>query len=364
MKYNLRHYIYHMKKYSLILTTLLGIISMSCNRDICIIEGHITGLEGDGWVYIQDAWNDYEVIDSTKAVNGIFRFELESPQTTYAYLYYNQEIQLHNFIIEPGSIKLQGEAEDAWMFNGTGTPMNDKYNALMKKLGAIDEAKHPTEEINATIAGIIRKEMGTGKGDEYRLLLIENSFTSGIHPVELLKCFETLTESLKSSAHAQEVQEYLYRLAWVYPQTEGSDIIPTFIDITYPDKNGNSVSLESIIRNADNKIVLLDFWATWCGPCRDEMPFIKSAYNQYHDKGFEIYAVSCDPNQDKWEQYIEDEQLEWVNVFGGNMRRMPEVETYALDGIPANILIDCSTGIIIGRDLRGKALIDVLNDLL
>ena len=169
---------------------------------------------------------------------------------------------------------------------------------------------------------------------------------------------------MKSSAHAQEVQEYLYRLAWVYPQTEGSDIIPTFIDITYPDKNGNSVSLESIIRNADNKIVLLDFWATWCGPCRDEMPFIKSAYNQYHDKGFEIYAVSCDPNQDKWEQYIEDEQLEWVNVFGGNMRRMPEVETYALDGIPANILIDCSTGIIISRDLRGKALIDVLNDLL
>lgn len=250
------------------------------------------------------------------------------------------------------------------MLNGIGTPMNDKYNALMKNIGTTDDSESSTEQIKDRIIEIIRKEMNTGDGDEYRLLLIENSFTSGIHPVELLKYFETLTESLKSSDHAKEVQEYLYRLARVYPQSEGSDIIPKFIDITYPDKNGNSVSLESIIRSTDNKVVLLDFWATWCEPCRDEMPFIKSAYNEYHNKGFEIYAVSCDPNQDKWKKYIDDEELEWVNVLGGNIRRMPEVDTYALDGIPANILIDCSTGIIIGRDLRGKDLLEELNKLL
>lgn len=353
-----------MKIYSLIIATFLCIGSMSCTRDICIIEGHISGLEDEGWMYIQDAWNDYEIIDSTKAVNGTFRFQLQKSQTTFAYLYYNQEIQLHNFIIEPGIIKIQGDAEDAWMLNGTGTPMNDKYNALMKNIGTTDDSESSTEQIKDRIIEIIRKEMNTGDGDEYRLLLIENSFTSGIHPVELLKYFETLTESLKSSDHAKEVQEYLYRLARVYPQSEGSDIIPKFIDITYPDKNGNSVSLESIIRSTDNKVVLLDFWATWCEPCRDEMPFIKSAYNEYHNKGFEIYAVSCDPNQDDWKKYIDDEELEWVNVLGGNIRRMPEVDTYALDGIPANILIDCSTGIIIGRDLRGKDLLEELNKLL
>lgn len=341
-----------------------SIVFAACTTDThmnCIIEGRINGLEGEGWIYIQEAWNNYELIDSTKAVDGIFRFELEKPQKTYAYLYYNQEIQLHNFIIEPGTIKIQGDAEDAWMLNGTGTPMNDKYNALMKKMGAIDETEYSTGQITDEIAGIIRKEMSTGEGDEYRLLLIENSFTSGIHPAELLKYFDSLKETLKSTAHSKEIREYLQRLARVYPQAEGSDIIPKFIDITYPDKNGNPVSLESIIQDPDNMFVLLDFWATWCEPCRDEMPFLKSAYDKYNEKGFEIYAVSCDPDQDNWKSYVNNEKLEWVNVIGGNLRRMPEAETYALDGIPANILIDCSTGIIVGRDLRGDALINQID---
>ena len=356
-----------MKTTDIILAFATLVAIASCTQSTtptCIVEGNLTGLKGEGWVYIQDAWNNYELIDSTKVIDGIFRFELENPQTTYAYLYYNQEVQLHNFIIEPGTIKLRGNAEDAWMRNGAGTPMNDKYNALTKKLGAIAETEHSTEEIEETIAGIIRKEISTGEGDEYRLLLIENSFTSGIHPAELLKYFETLKETLKSTAHAKDIQEYLQRLIHVYPQAEDSDIIPTYIDITYPDKNGNPVSLESIIKDPDNRYILLDFWATWCEPCRDEMPFLKSAYEKYNKKGFEIYGVSCDPNQDNWKIYVNNEKLEWVNVIGGNFRRMPETETYALDGIPANILIDCSTGVIIGRDLRGAALINTLNELL
>lgn len=350
-----------MKKVSTIIACAVLAACNSVTDRNCNIEGNISGLEGEGWVYIQDAWNDYEIIDSTRSVDGVFRFELANPRTTFAYLYYNQEVQLHNLIIEPGTIKVQGDAEDAWMLNGIGTPMNDRYDALRQKINTAEN----TEEATDMIDEIIRKDMKAGKGDEYRLLLIENSLAaSGIHPLELMKCFETLENEVKSAPHAEEILEQLHRLARVYPQAEGSTIVPTFIDITYPDINGNPVSLESVIKKADNKYVLLDFWATWCGPCRDEMPSVKSAYNKYHDKGFEIYAVSCDSNHDNWKQYIDEEKLEWVNVIGGNLRQMPESEIYALDGIPTDILIDCSTGIIIGRNLRGEALQETLSRLL
>lgn len=343
-----------------LLAILSASILVACADHKCIIEGNITGLEGDGWIHIQDAWDNYRTIDSTTTVDGSFRFELEDPQITFAYLYYNQEVQLHNLMIEPGKIKVQGDVEDAWSLRGIGTPMNDRYDALIKDIEAMNSAK---EKQRITMERL-REDLSEGKGEEYRLLVIENSFTSGIHPVELLEYFGTLKDPLKSASHSMEIKEYLQRLALVYPQTEGSDIVPRFIDMTYPDANGNQISLGAVIKNAANRYVLLDFWATWCEPCRDEMPFVKSAYDRYKGKGFEIYAVSCDPSPDNWKAYIEDEELEWTNVIAGNFRRMPEAESYALDGIPSNILIDCSTGVIVGRDLRGEALMEKLNGLL
>jgi len=334
----------------------------ACSSDRCIIEGSISGLEGEGWVYIQDAWNDYETIDSTKAVDGIFRFELERTEPTHVYLYYNQEIQLHNLLLEPGTIKVSGDAGEAWALYGTGTPMNDRIAALSEKTSSLDASKYSYEELKKLIETMTLQELTEGDGDAYRLHMISTS--QYVHPAHLLKSFETLDGTLRSTGFAAETKDYLERMVRVYPQIEGSDVIPTFIDMEFPNLEGRNVSLSSVVNRKGNEYVLLDFWATWCGGCVEQMPLMKAAYEKYHDKGFEIYAVSCDHKPGNWMKYIAEEELAWVNVISGKTRNMPEWDIYALYGIPTNILIDCKTGMIIDRMIPGEMLEERLSELL
>lgn len=349
-------------RYRITFFAAAAIALAACSNDRCIIEGNISGLEGEGWVYIQDAWNDFEIIDSTKAVDGVFRFESDIADPTHVYLYYNQEIQLHNMLLEPGTIKVSGDVEEAWALSGTGTPMNDRAAAFREMAASLDPSAYSNEELKEKIESMTLQELEKGDGDAYRLHLISNSYH--VHPVHLLKSFETLDEELKSSGFAAETKDYLERMVKVYPQIEGSEVIPTFIDMEFPDLDGKNVSLSSVVNRKGNRYVLLDFWATWCGGCVEQMPSIKAAYEKYHDKGFEIYAVSCDPKPGNWMKYIAEEELAWVNVISGKTRNMPEWDIYALDGIPANILIDCQTGIIIDRLIPGSMLEERLSNLL
>lgn len=349
-------------RYRITFFAAAAIALAACSNDRCIIEGNISGLEGEGWVYIQDAWNDFEIIDSTKAVDGVFRFESDIADPTHVYLYYNQEIQLHNMLLEPGTIKVSGDVEEAWALSGTGTPMNDRAAAFREMATSFDPSAYSNEELKEKIESMTLQELEKGDGDAYRLHLISNSYY--VHPVHLLKSFETLDEGLKSSGFATETKEYLERMVRVYPQIEGSEVIPTFIDMEFPDLDGKNVSLSSVVNRKGNRYVLLDFWATWCEGCVEQMPSIKAAYEKYHDKGFEIYAVSCDPKPGNWMKYLAEEELAWVNVISGKTRNMPEWDIYALDGIPANILIDCQTGIIIDRLIPGSLLEERLGNLL
>lgn len=349
-------------RHGLVICAAAAIAFVACSNDSCIIEGNISGLEGEGWVYIQDAWNGYKTVDSTKAVNGVFRFDLEIMEPTFAYLYYNQEIQLHNMLLEPGTIKVSGNVEDAWSLSGKGTPMNDRIAAFTEKVASIDMSEYTYDEIKDIMQTTTLQELSKGDGDAYRLHMISNSHY--VHPALLLRSFETLDETLKSSGFAAETKDYLQRMVRVYPQIEGSDVIPAYIDMEYPDIEGRNISLSSVIDNKANRYVLLDFWATWCGGCVEEMPAVKDAYEKYHDKGFEIYAVSCDPKPGNWMRYIAEEELAWVNVIAGKTRQMPEWNSYALDGIPTNILIDCRTGVIIDRMIPGRMLETRLGELL
>lgn len=340
------------------------VVLAACSDGKCVIEGNITGLDSEGWVYLQDEWNEWQIIDSVKAVDGVFRFEIDNPKPTHAYLYFNNRIQLHNIFIESCTVTVTGNAEEAWALTGSGTPMNDRLIAFTDKSKTLDPSGYSSEEFMDMIADIFRHELETGKGDAFRLNMIENSLSGTIHPVELLEYFETLDESLQSMEYAKQIKDQIIRMAKVSPLYEGSDIIPYYIDMTYPDDAGKMTSLKSVIENPDNRYVLLDFWATWCEPCRNSMPTLIDAYDKYHELGFEVYAVSCDPNGSNWKEYITDEGMKWVNVRSGAFRDMPECDAYVLQGIPTNILIDCKTGIITHRNIPSQMLEQVLAELL
>ena len=124
--------------------------------------------------------------------------------------------------------------------------------------------------------------------------------------------------------------------------------------------DGSSVSLAETC--AENRYVLLEFWASWCGPCRGEIPHLKAAYAQYHDAGFEIFGVTIDDKRGAWEKASAQEELPWIDTGFGT--KSDAAQLYAISGVPANYLIDGATGMVVARNLRGEALAEKLKALL
>ena len=168
---------------------------------------------------------------------------------------------------------------------------------------------------------------------------------------ELVPAYNSLSTKNKTSLYGMQVNE-------IIESAKKTAIGKHAIDFTQPDLNGKNVSLSSF----KGKYVLVDFWASWCGPCRAENPNLVRLYGKYHSNQFDILGISLDNNKTTWQKAISNDKLTWTQVSDLRSWDSKAVQAYGIKGIPFNLLLD-TNGKIIAKNLRGAALQKKLEEI-
>ena len=287
-----------------------------------------------------------------------------------------------SLMLEPGQIKVDGSLRDATV---TGSALTEKYQSLLATRDALDEIyianKKRFEPIQEAVEEA-RKNKDQKKvkellqSDEYQAMLKadkeffdnvdatydklfmdnKDSFWGPLMMISLTsyftddmkKTYEALSQEAKDSYYGKKVKDELY------PAGKEGTKVPEF---TVTDNNGKSVTLAELCQG--KKYILIDFWASWCNPCRKEIPNLKKIYKEYADKGFQIISISIDKKKADWEKALKEENLEWPNFLDNGDVAI----AYKVKMIPTMYLID-TNGVMVGEDLRGEALAEKLGQLL
>ncbi len=148
---------------------------------------------------------------------------------------------------------------------------------------------------------------------------------------------------VSESIYSKDLDDYIAKL-------ESLEVGHPLVDFTLPTADNQEIVLSEYVKGA--KLTLVDFWASWCGPCRGENPVVVAAYEKYHDKGFNVLGVSLDQDANAWQQAVEKDGLTWTQVRDTEGKA---AEQYLIYYIPSNLLID-ENGIIVEKNLRGEKL--------
>lgn len=186
------------------------------------------------------------------------------------------------------------------------------------------------------------------------MVLQDMSNSQMFSSTELKELFEGLSADIKNTHLGKTLNQSLSNLSMV-------DVGSKAPDFSAPTPEGKELALNDVL----GKLTLVDFWASWCKPCRVENPNIVRVYEKYHEKGFNILGVSLDrPGQkEKWEAAIAEDKLTWDQVSNLKFWEDPIVQQYGIRAIPAAFLLD-ENGVIIAKDLRGKALENKVSEIL
>lgn len=312
--------------------------------------------EDGKYAYVQD--ENGKTSDSARIENHGFTIKGERPQPEQAYLYIDHEQIGFDFFLEEGMIRIERHGDTAEDFSYTGTPRNDRYNAMRRQMETLYDSDRPALQIEQAIDSLYRAEI-LENPNILGLTILKEDFLYTLPSSEILQFADAFPEVFQQHPDMLELRKVI--------ATMRADVGKPYIDITGQTPDGDTVSLTATIRKPGNKYVLLDFCAGWCGLCRAEFPNLAALYEKYHDRGFDIFGISFDNSRKRWLECIETYNMRWPQINQGFEFLPRETQAwcdYTLGGIPSYFLIDCSTGKILAKQLRGEALTQKLTELL
>ena len=363
-----------MKKLMYLFAAGTMVLAACSNEPAYKISGTIANVADGEYVYLQEAKGREMIkLDSAVVTKGAFTFNGRQDEVVNRYITYTPKEGRGprvDFFLENGNITVvMGENASV-----TGTPNNDIYQAYkneqnvarkemmtlyeqLKVEGITDEQK---AEIEAKVTEL------EDKSSEYIFNFIDANITNpvGIHlwPGNSYSMELDQLQALAAKVPAEfQSNERIAKLLDRIKILEKTAVGQKFTDFTLPDTEGNPVKLGDII--AKNKYTLIDFWASWCGPCRAEMPNVVAAYKEYNKKGFGIVGVSLDNDADKWKKAIKDMNMTWDHMSDVKGWQCEGAALYGVNSIPATVLV-AQDGTIIARNLRGEAIKEKLAELL
>lgn len=353
-----------MKKLLFTLIAALMIFS-GCNKQFKI-NLNLDNADGKTAYLFKDVNGQTVDIDNAVIQDGKaeLKADFDDPQTLYM-LKFDQstDCEVFPFFTENQNTTISGEMDDMAHWTIQGCPAMNDYNdfhqqslkdfeePIMALYGEMGEAYQANDTLRAAEINDQLKPLIEGYFDN-QIEYIRNHPDSYIahHLLNEMKAemeFSTVKELAESftneSVYSKQVKEYIEKNGRV-------DIGQPFIDFTLKTAEGEDINLETVINN--NRLVLVDFWASWCGPCRGENPYVKAAYEKYHAAGLQIIGVSVDRDEAAWLKAVEDDGLTWIQVRDIDSKVATE---YMVQYIPSNFLFDAN-GVIIAKGLRGEEL--------
>jgi len=369
-----------MKKF-ILAAGALAVVLTSCDfNPKYTIKGTTTNLESE-MVYLKEfKKNEAIVIDSAKVIDNKFVFEGKIDETKKCYIFKNKTAKrpLAGLYVENTDINIVLDAKKPQDIEITGgkaqavenefniitknleektKPLNDKYMALMPKKAELgdkfeEEVNKLREEYQTLVDAskeqtkeLIKKHMNSVvAADKFARLFREYDFKEA---KELAKKFTGEAAKCNSIVRTKERITIL----------ENVEIGKPAPDFTLNTPEGTPFTMSSL----KGKMLIIDFWASWCGPCRGENPNVVKMYKKFHPKGLEILSVSLDDKKENWLKAIKDDGLVWNHVSDLKGWGSAAAKLYGVNSIPHIILVD-QKGIIIAKNLRGEELENKLKE--
>ena len=341
-----------------------------------VVKGKIDG--SDSITFYLQKWDAGKIITFDSAVSKKSSFTIKGGAVDYPQL-----IQLvagdtekrTSFYIENSEITITGSLDSLFKAVITGSKTQDEYRSLIDSSELLSESYSKTniEYQTASQAGNTARIAKLEKQSDsihtemtnLQRNFVRNNPASYVSPsileslsyemetVEIESLINAMDTSIAALPQIKTLKERVAIMKTVAVGKEAPDFIMNDVD-------GNPVALSSKI---GAKLLLVDFWAAWCGPCRQENPSVMKVYNEFNKKGFDIFGVSLDQKKEAWVKAIADDKLTWTHVSDLQYWSNAAAKLYAVNSIPANFLLD-ETGTIIAKNLGGEALYNKVNEVL